>query len=541
MPKATSKKSLSAKVKASESKEYPPHLIIIARAGTGKTTTLVEGMKVMRGLTPSITPSEQQEEIWNELKKSSGCYSICFAAFGRAIADELKRRVPPGCEAMTMHQMGSSIVRKAFPFAQLDSEGNKTKLLIEKLHDCDIRQLYKTRFEYVRALDTLVDKCKMNLVDGENATELLELVTHYDIDLGDSESEVFQNVPKILAMAKDVETCRMFDFSDMIWLPVTLKLPAFRFDVLLIDEAQDMNRGVQALALRAGRRLILCGDPEQAIFGFAGADTDSIPRMQKTLEASSVGCVVLPLNVTRRCGLAIVKEAQKIVKDFQAHPNNGPGKVSTDVYKPQVEGQKTYRDRVKDGDMVLCRNNAPLISQCFKFLKEGRKAQVIGREIGQGLINLIFKLMKYRGKLPEFMYHPGVRNKSSIIELTERLADWYETEREKELARKFPRDSKISAMTDRRDCIESFCDSCETVNDVVIKINQVFTDKTRDGIRLSSIHKAKGLEAKTVFFINAEDCPCPAPWAKSAWEKKQERNLLYVATTRAIEELVHVS
>jgi superfamily I DNA/RNA helicase len=58
---------------------------------------------------------------------------------------------------------------------------------------------------------------------------------------------------------------------------------------------------------------------------------------------------------------------------------------------------------------------------------------------------------------------------------------------------------------------------------------------------LSSIHKAKGLEARRVFFIRTEKAPCPHPMAKTAWAREQEQNLCYVAITRAIEELVYVS
>jgi superfamily I DNA/RNA helicase len=38
-----------------------------------------------------------------------------------------------------------------------------------------------------------------------------------------------------------------------------------------------------------------------------------------------------------------------------------------------------------------------------------------------------------------------------------------------------------------------------------------------------------------------KEAPMPHPLGKSPWEREQEYNLLYVAITRAIEELVFVT
>ena len=66
-------------------------------------------------------------------------------------------------------------------------------------------------------------------------------------------------------------------------------------------------------------------------------------------------------------------------------------------------------------------------------------------------------------------------------------------------------------------------------------------DGETDGVLLSSIHKAKGLEADRVFLIEPEGAPVPHPMAKQDWEIEQEWNLRYVAITRAKKELIYVS
>ena len=48
--------------------------------------------------------------------------------------------------------------------------------------------------------------------------------------------------------------------------------------------------------------------------------------------------------------------------------------------------------------------------------------------------------------------------------------------------------------------------------------------------------EAKGLEADTVYWLGRSKCP--SKWARQEWQKQQEANLCYVATTRAKKALV---
>ena len=68
-------------------------------------------------------------------------------------------------------------------------------------------------------------------------------------------------------------------------------------------------------------------------------------------------------------------------------------------------------------------------------------------------------------------------------------------------------------------------------NELINKINIIFTDDENDGICLSTIHKAKGLEADNVYILC--ESLMPSKHAKKEWEKISENNLKYVAVTRA--------
>lgn len=529
------KKTIKAQLaeKQASRPAQPPHLIIEARAGTGKTTTLVEGLKVMRGIETAFTPSEQQRAIWDCLALSRDAKTVGFVAFNKSIATELQRRVPAGCEAMTMHSMGFRAVNKLGRF-RVD-EYRVSELIARELGR-DLRDLRKEKPAVIGAVGRLVSLCKMNLAEPtEDALD--QLVRHYDVEVNHSRQEIFDLVPKILARCADPAADGAIDFDDMVWLPVRIDLPVAQYDVLLVDEAQDLNRCQQALAKKAGRRLILCGDPRQAIYGFAGADAESMKRMATELSlencAAPVPLVTLPLTVTRRCGKAIVEEAKKIVPDFGAFETNPEGVVRRASYPTQPNGsgttelpvERTYLAEIRGGDMAVCRVNAPLVRQCFKLIRMGVKATIQGRDVAKGLTSLVTKMKA-----------------DSIPDLVAKLSDWLAKELAKEGAARNPSESRMQALEDRHDCVLCFTEGASDVPEVLRKIEAIFTDdKNAPGVRFSSIHKAKGLEAHRVFFLKpAIQPPFGGNRPKPQWVIEQEANLEYVAITRAIEELIFV-
>ena len=541
-----------------------PHLIIEALAGTGKTTTLVEGLKVVRGLPTKFTPSPQQALIWDAMGRSRGARSICFCAFNVSIKEELSKRMPEGCQAKTLHGLGFGAIAKALgrdAKITVNEHGERVCDFIAEIMDKPFKELRKDRPEFISGLRRLVSLCKMTLTGPQHGSdaetpEQFEESLHglcglYDVEVNPEEwEESVKLVPQVLE--KCAQLSSTIDFDDMPWLPVVLNLPVWRNDLLLVDEAQDLNRCQQALAMKAGSRLILCGDVNQAIYLFAGADSESIPRMYGLLNETQAGCERLPLTVTRRCGRAIVEQARTIVPTFEAHETNCEGKInrapfdglvrcdhcagfgkSFDIPCDYCEGRGTvkqempgggYRGLAQDGDFILCRTTAPLVGQCLRFLKEGRKATVRGRDIGQGLLNFIDKL-----------------EADTVPQLIEGLHGWYDIEMKKLEAEKHPSESKRIMIEDRRDLILTFCEDVRTVAQVRERIEKIFSDATTAGVQLSTVHRSKGLEAKRVFIIQPPGASMPHPAAKSPESRKQEYNLKYVAITRAIEELVWVS
>jgi superfamily I DNA/RNA helicase len=101
-------------------------------------------------------------------------------------------------------------------------------------------------------------------------------------------------------------------------------------------------------------------------------------------------------------------------------------------------------------------------------------------------------------------------------------------------------EAKMAAIQDKTDCVMCLIDGLDeldrTIPALIAAIEQIFSDANTVGVTLATIHKAKGLEADRVFWLNRSKCP--SPWARQDWQQQQEANLCYVAATRAKRELV---
>lgn len=494
------------------------HVMVSAYAGTGKTTTLIEALNVLLGNGSKLIPSDQQKAVWDAicLEKPS---SVRFVAFNKSIASELQRRVPQGVEAATLHSFGCKIIRADQRFKGHKVNEWKTVNSLERITGIEYKKMFEAKIP-VMVVRNLVSLAKLGLVDMNNPAindELEAIVEHHQMDVPGNIQTVFGYV---VACLKDAIVCHgksgtmtEIDFDDMIWLPIAMDLHIQKVDLLLIDERQDTNACQQELAYRMAHRLVCVGDNKQAIYGFAGADAYAYQSLITRLGATERGVIELPLTVTRRCGRRIVEEAQRFVPDFEAHESNSEGEIC------QIKMEK-FPETVVDADMVLCRVNAPLVSQCFRLLKAGRKARIQGRDIGKNLIDLIKRFKA-----------------SNLDEVIEKLAAWHQKEEEKQLKKKFVSESAMIALQDKFDCIMTFVDNSETVDGLINKIESVFSDNG-PGVLFSSIHKAKGLEADTVFILHPE--LINHPMSKTDWAREQDNNCYYIAITRAIHKLVYI-
>lgn len=75
------------------------------------------------------------------------------------------------------------------------------------------------------------------------------------------------------------------------------------------------------------------------------------------------------------------------------------------------------------------------------------------------------------------------------------------------------------------------CENTVQLKEAIVKLS----DSAENSVNLTTIHGSKGLEANRVFIVRTDLMPHPR--AEQHWEKEQERNLKFVARTRAKETL----
>lgn len=515
------------------------HLMVDALAGTGKTSVLTEGIRDMRGEATRFTPTEQQRAVWDYLRLSKDAKYIAYCSFSRVITEELKKVMPVGCTVLTTYGMGWQILRKAYPQLKFNPHRgeNIIGIVADRRHGDAARHLPYVVF---RSATDLMRLCKLNLIpldrdsygdEEECNTILLNLANQYGVELYDVRGknwamEIFELVMDGMEESYSLKDGSA-DYSDQVWMPIVHNLPFFKHDLLLVDEVQDLNAAQHSIIRKSGHRLVLAGDERQAVFGFTGADSDSMQTLATDLGKTDRGLVRLPLTMTKRCAQSIVKEVNKIVPEYEAFPDNPVGRVNWLVwgnYTVQV-WDEGYINLVRPGDMVLCRENAPIIREAFKFQRRRIHVCILGSQLGQGLVRFI----------------RGFRARSTS-ELLSMVGDWRDRRIAEELSAPSPSEAAMAATENRLDEVRALAEGTIRIEEVIARAENMFVDNDQitdvsKVVRLSTVHKAKGLESRRVFLIEPDRCTIPHPRAKLGWEIKQEWNLRYVAQTRAMEEL----
>jgi len=457
--------------------------VIDAVAGSGKSTTIVEAIKL---IPQNLT--------------------LLFLAFNKAIVEELKVKIGnlPNVEVRTLHSLGMSALLKTFKF-QVD-EKKYTQYINDSIKFGAIKPtielVEEERETYKQNIKKLVDLYRVNLC--KSIADLEVVCDKYEVAILDNECEMAQHI-----VNWGVNEVSIVDFTDMIYFPNVKKLQMPQFDYVFIDECQDLSACQRELflkALKPSGRFVAVGDPRQAIYGFAGADVESF-NVLKSLPNTTL----LPLSVCYRCDGDIINLAKQIVPQIEARDNAPSGIVQEDVKLSQI----------KDGDMILCRVNAPLVGLCMRYIGEGTKAYVKGRDIGANLINMIEKTKRRNiNDAIESIHKEGKKIIAKIV----RKSKCSETDAKT--------DATYTNFLDKVRAIEVLSEGLQYSDAVCRRIESIFKDDQKSGICLSSIHKAKGLEANNVYILMKEKF-----YNKYAmrieWMAEQETNLVYVAYTRA--------
>lgn len=280
--------------------ESEDSLLIEAVAGSGKTTTIVQAIQ--------------------HVPRSK---SVVFLAFNKSIATELGRRITsPNAKCMTLHSAGFNAwkrftgeepkvdARKTFELMQTLSwpqrkeNGGLSKLLGLA------RQVGLVPGDKMRISGAFVDSFTGNSLPGSHEGALcqgllgderenwLALMEEYGID----EEEADVALARRFLRESILKSRKIIDFDDMLFMPVVSGADFEKFDVVFVDEAQDLS-GIQRVMiqrmLKPTSRVIAVGDRHQC--QPAGTLVRTPDRGRVPIERLKTGDKVVSVDFSHSC------------------------------------------------------------------------------------------------------------------------------------------------------------------------------------------------------------------------------------------------
>ena len=520
------------------------NMLVNALAGSGKSTTAC---------------------MLSEHSKTSDLY----IAFNASVVEEFKKKIKnPKTKVMTMHSLAYSIMLYNVEQESKDS-GEKPKgfgsqrskrtvsldnFKPHKILDEEITKRYGRYIEFAKRgflkdnYVNLYNLCRLTLTDMSSNKDVSRLIDDHVLflyygDEGYSAPDISEitSTLKILdtKSRQQFETQGIIDFTDMLWITFN-KLKYDNWEVpywalytnIYCDEVQDFSN-IQLNFLkfikRAKGRYVFIGDFHQAIYNFAGANAQAfnqIPKMFAPVET-------FDLPICYRCAKSHLSRVNREYGIPILPCDDAPlGFVKT-IDKNKIS------EYAKAGDMVISRKNKWIAEVVLDLARNGTPIFIEDKEMVVAIKRQILSSKCTSvGTLEKFLQKVISNYNKKLFEIVSKNVreGGHEEERLEAVAET---NSKIDNTSFLLEILEGYLEN-HTSSDSVSKFSD-FVDKllnttpSPDCVRLCSIHKAKGLEATNVFVLN--EAKINFDFRNSKEQNVQEKNLSYIATTRAKEGL----
>ena len=327
-------------------------VVVLAKAGTGKTTTLTLGARVIQSLEPGKR--------------------LLYIAYNRSVADEASTKFPPNTIVKTSDAVAYNFMRLQYPdmFKKFKNDAalfnkddiakflglSKVKIGDEVYEAAEIASMVQdTIFKFEISSDPMLNMG--HVFEAEVPSELSDVVFSaaqmYWSDILDPDGKMpfaFNEMKKLWSMSKP-------DFSGT---DAGVDRP---IDVVMLDEAQDTNDAVGSVVLNQAIQVIMVGDPDQAIYQFNGA---------KDQLQNAVAPYRLPLTESWRYGPEIGGFANRFLalkeRVHGVKTNRGIGRGPA--------GQVLPAGTMKDAEAVIVRSNAGAFKDILIEIEAGRTVGV---------------------------------------------------------------------------------------------------------------------------------------------------------------------
>ena len=520
------------------------NMLVNALAGSGKSTTAC---------------------MLSEHSKTSDLY----IAFNASVVEEFKKKIKnPKTKVMTMHSLAYSIMLYNVEQESKDSgekpkgfgsQRSKRTVSLDnfkpyKILDEEITKRYGRYIEFAKRVFlkdnyiNLYNLCRLTLTDMSSNKDVSRLIDDHVLflyygDEGYSAPDISEitSTLKILdtKSRQQFETQGVIDFTDMLWITFN-KLKYDNWEVpywalytnIYCDEVQDFyNIQLNFLKFikRTKGRYVFIGDFHQAIYNFAGANAQAfnqIPKMFAPVETFDLPicyrCAKSHLSrVNREYGIPILPCDDALM-----------GFVKT-IDKSKIS------EYAKAGDMVISRKNKWIAEVVLDLARNGTPIFIEDKEmVGAIKRQILSSKCTSVGTLEKFLQKVISNYNKKLFEIVSKNAREGGHE-EEHLEAVAEANSKIDNTSFLLEILEGYLEN-HASSDSVSKFSN-FIDKllnttpSPNCVRLCSIHKAKGLEATNVFVLN--EAKINYDFRNSKEQNIQEKNLSYIATTRAKEGL----
>ena len=520
------------------------NMLVNALAGSGKSTTAC---------------------MLSEHSKTSDLY----IAFNASVVEEFKKKIKnPKTKVMTMHSLAYSIMLYNVEQESKDS-GEKPKgfgsqrskrtvsldnFKPHKILDEEITKRYGRYIEFAKRgflkdnYVNLYNLCRLTLTDMSSNKDVSRLIDDHVLflyygDEGYSAPDISEitSTLKILdtKSRQQFETQGIIDFTDMLWITFN-KLKYDNWEVpywalytnIYCDEVQDFSN-IQLNFLkfikRAKGRYVFIGDFHQAIYNFAGANAQAfnqIPKMFAPVET-------FDLPICYRCAKSHLSRVNREYGIPILPCDDAPlGFVKT-IDKNKIS------EYAKAGDMVISRKNKWIAEVVLDLARNGTPIFIEDKEMVVAIKRQILSSKCTSvGTLEKFLQKVISNYNKKLFEIVSKNVREGGHE-EEHLEAVTETNSKIDNTSFLLEILEGYLEH-HASSDSVSKFSN-FIDKllnttpSPNCVRLCSIHKAKGLEATNVFVLN--EAKINYDFRNSKEQNIQEKNLSYIATTRAKEGL----
>lgn len=531
--------------------------IIIAGAGSGKTRVLVSKVLYLID-TSHVDP-----------------HSIVMITFTNKAAGEMKERINMSLGFVgTFHSFCAQILRRNGEAIGLDNhftiydEDDELNLIKKLIKDHDVERLSPHYFI------NRISAAKNQLI---HANRYLELFSDHNAALV---SSVYKEYEKMLKKNKAV------DFDDLIMKAIDLfiKYPDIleryqkKYTYILVDEFQDTNYAQYTLTRLLSERsknITVVGDFAQSIYSWRGADIKNLEKFQDDFPDTKV----FNLEENYRSTQKILDFAYGVISKNQTHPilhlfTKSKEGEDIEFYEAENEEYEALyiADKIKEISRhepysslaVLYRTNAQSRIIEEAFLHYGIPYVLIGgtrfyeRKEIKDVLSYLRLLVNGNDEIAkDRVLKIGKKKWESFKEMYSSLKDEVERKTTSELMEEIfqatgylqlynPDDEedygRLENIKELKSVAVTYPNLVEFLEQIALVESEYFEGErkqgNKDGVRLMTLHQAKGLEFPHVFIVGLEEGILPHSRSiDNIYELEEERRLFYVGITRAKKKL----